>query len=253
MPQIRGSLIRDHDDRPQSTGFAVVLLLSGCVRMTVPQGAVARSAEAAETDRSRPGAQDESKMETSRHGDEDDDEDGFPDASDACPKERGVEPDGCPIPDVDGDGILDPYDKCLTERETSNLYFDEDGCPDVPPQDLAEFIGVVRAIQFERDGDILTRAGERVLERAAQVFKRYPMVRVEVTSHLNTSAPVEYGRDLSARRAHAVKQFLVRQGVSSERIMARGAGNDEPIDTNETASGRAENERVEFVIIAPGY
>ena len=78
----------------------------------------------------------------------DSDQDGFPDAIDACPAEpetynKYQDEDGCPdtvegavssyqFPDADGDGIDDRWDACLDQAENYNNYLDWDGCPDVP-------------------------------------------------------------------------------------------------------------------------
>ena len=62
-----------------------------------------------------------------------------------------------------------------------------------------------------------------------------------------SSADVD--RDLSTRRAEAVKKYLVDRGVDARRLETRGAATDEPIDTNKTATGRARNRRIEFMLL----
>ena len=52
---------------------------------------------------------------------------------------------------------------------------------------------------------------------------------------------------LSERRAEAVKAWLVKQGIAGARLSSKGLGQSKPIDTNDTAEGRANNRRVEFV------
>jgi len=177
------------------------------------------------------------------------DGDGFLDSVDKCPDDPGVEPDGCPIPDTDGDGILDPDDKCPTVQETKNGYQDEDGCPDEIPVQLAKFTGTIKGIYFDLDKDTIKPKSKPVLDRAVSVLQEFNTIRIEISGHTDSTGSVEYNRDLSRRRAGSVKRYLVEHGVEDARIEVRGAGPDEPVDTNKTAAGRAKNRRIEFTIL----
>jgi outer membrane protein OmpA-like peptidoglycan-associated protein len=71
--------------------------------------------------------------------DPDPDKDGIVGATDACPTEPGAgSPDGCPVKDTDGDGIVDKEDKCVDQAETVNKFEDTDGCPDTIPDTDAD-------------------------------------------------------------------------------------------------------------------
>ncbi|MBZ5711330.1 OmpA family protein [Nannocystis pusilla] len=177
------------------------------------------------------------------------DGDGFLDIVDKCPDDPGVEPDGCPIPDTDGDGILDPDDKCPTQPETRNGYQDEDGCPDEIPTQLAKFTGTIKGIYFDLDKDTIKPKSRPVLDRAVAVLKEFPSIRIEISGHTDSTGSPEYNKDLSGRRAKSVKNYLVEHGIDAGRIESRGAGMDEPVDTNKTAAGRAKNRRIEFTIL----
>lgn len=63
---------------------------------------------------------------------------------------------------------------------------------------------------------------------------------------------INSNQDLSQKRADAVMQFLISQGVSPGLISARGFGEQNPVASNDTASGRAQNRRVELSLAAPG-
>ncbi|MEZ4384380.1 MAG: OmpA family protein [Nannocystaceae bacterium] len=177
------------------------------------------------------------------------DGDGILDSQDACPDTPGVPPDGCPIPDTDGDGILDPDDQCVTEPETRNGYEDEDGCPDEIPENVQQFTGVIRGIYFDYNKDTIKPKSEPVLDRAVDVLKEFPSIRIEISGHTDNKGTHEYNEDLSRRRAESVKRYLVGKGIEDPRIETRGAAFDEPIDTNKTAAGRAKNRRIEFTIL----
>jgi outer membrane protein OmpA-like peptidoglycan-associated protein len=58
----------------------------------------------------------------------------------------------------------------------------------------------------------------------------------------------EYNKTLSGYRAEAVANYIVYKGIDSSRIKAKGYGDTQPLETNETAKGRAKNRRVEFTI-----
>jgi|GEM_PF-245657 len=177
------------------------------------------------------------------------DGDGFLDSVDKCPDDPGVEPDGCPIPDTDSDGILDPDDKCPTVPETKNGFQDEDGCPDEIPLQLAKFTGTIKGIYFDLDKDTIKPKSRPVLDRAVAVLNEFNTIRIEVSGHTDSTGSVAYNKDLSGRRAASVKNYLVEHGIDTARIETRGAGPDEPVDTNKTAAGRAKNRRIEFTIL----
>jgi len=179
----------------------------------------------------------------------DGDGDGLLDRLDRCPEDPGVEPTGCPIPDSDGDGILDPDDQCVTKQETKNGYGDENGCPDEIPLEMARLTGTIPGILFDLDKDTIRPKSRPVLERAARTLQKYPAIRIEISNHMDSTGSVEYCRDISARRASSVKRSLVELGVDEARLESRGAGADEPVDTNKTARGRASNRRTEFTIL----
>jgi outer membrane protein OmpA-like peptidoglycan-associated protein len=178
------------------------------------------------------------------------DGDGILDSVDKCPDTPGVpEYEGCPIPDRDGDGILDPNDKCPDDPETYNGFEDDDGCPDEIPEQVRNYTGVIRGIYFDLDKDTIKPKSKPVLDRAVDVLKEFPSIRLEISGHTDNTGTREYNLDLSRRRSESVKRYLMEAGVEESRIQTRGAGPDEPIDTNKTAAGRAKNRRIEFTIL----
>lgn len=184
----------------------------------------------------------------------DSDGDGIVDNVDACPFEPGVAPDGCPIRDFDGDGVLDPYDLCVDELEVKNGYLDEDGCRDEIPVYVTRFTGVIKGIYFDPNKDTIKPKSRPVLDRAAAVLKEFKTIRVEVGCHESRDlgsvkrADIE---DLTQRRAMRVKSYLVEHGIEAVRVETRGAGWNEPVETNKTAEGRAKNRRCDFIILQP--
>jgi outer membrane protein OmpA-like peptidoglycan-associated protein len=78
---------------------------------------------------------------------------------------------------------------------------------------------------------------------------RYPDSRVEVIGHTDNTGSAAFNIDLSQRRASSVASVLIGSGVQSGRISIIGAGEDRPIASNLTPEGRAQNRRVEIIII----
>ncbi|MEZ4447851.1 MAG: OmpA family protein [Nannocystaceae bacterium] len=175
---------------------------------------------------------------------------------DACPSEPGPrETKGCPPKDRDGDGIFDPgqgvspEDQCPDKPETVNDYQDEDGCPDEVPKAVAKFTGAIRGINFDVDKDTITAGSKKTLDAAVKVLRDFPDVRIEVSGHTDSDGAADHNRDLSRRRAEAVKKYLVDAGIAGARVETRGAGPDEPIADNATKRGKAQNRRIEFKLL----
>lgn len=179
---------------------------------------------------------------------QDSDNDGVPDDMDKCPlKAEDVDgfqdEDGCPDLDNDLDGILDADDQCPNEPETFNGYNDEDGCPDERP---IEQKFILRGVNFESGSAALTPDSYSILDQVVRSLMAYPEVKVEIRGYTDSVGSWEYNLDLSQRRADAVKQYLLNSGISPDRLVTKGYGEANPVASNKTASGRAENRRIEF-------
>ena len=83
----------------------------------------------------------------------------------------------------------------------------------------------------------------------AKTMNAHPEVlRVRVEGHTDSRASDSYNMKLSQERADAVRQYLIDQGVASERLVAIGKGEREPLDSRETPESWDLNRRVEFLI-----
>jgi len=179
----------------------------------------------------------------------DGDGDGFLDDVDACPDRAGIEPDGCPDLDADGDGIDVPTDACPDQPETRNGFEDADGCPDDLPDEVRGFTGAIEGVNFETGKATLEASSHAVLDAAVKVLTDFPSVRVEVSGHTDNRGSREINMALSNERAQTVATYLQEHGIDASRITTRGAGPDEPIDSNASRSGRANNRRIEFRVL----
>lgn len=88
------------------------------------------------------------------------------------------------------------------------------------------------------------------LNKLAGIFNEYPNSLVLVEGHTDNTGSAEYNMGLSQRRASAVTDYLVGQGVSSGRFTTKWYGETQPKYDNSTSEGRAKNRRVEIAIVA---
>jgi outer membrane protein OmpA-like peptidoglycan-associated protein len=86
------------------------------------------------------------------------------------------------------------------------------------------------------------------LQAVAASLLKYPNSRIEVVGHTDNTGSAAYNRDLSQRRASSVAAILRDSGVPTGRVSAIGRGEDQPVASNLTPEGRAQNRRVEIII-----
>lgn len=103
------------------------------------------------------------------------------------------------------------------------------------------------AIQFEPNSAAFRRPSYGTLDDVARVARRCA-ARIEIGGHLDAEANAEATRDLSLRRAQAVRDHLVRAGVEPGRLEAVGYGGTRPLVPNEGEDNRARNQRIEFTV-----
>ncbi|OHC27994.1 MAG: cell envelope biogenesis protein OmpA [Pseudomonadales bacterium RIFCSPLOWO2_12_59_9] len=83
------------------------------------------------------------------------------------------------------------------------------------------------------------------LNNLSSSFKQFNQNSIEIVGHTDSTGSRAHNMDLSQRRAQSVANYLTAQGVDGSRLSTRGAGPDQPIASNATADGRAQNRRVE--------
>ncbi|MDH7913847.1 OmpA family protein [Winogradskyella sp. SYSU M77433] len=172
------------------------------------------------------------------------DGDGVADGDDNCPNEAGpAANNGCPWPDTDGDGILDKDDKCPNEAGTAA----NNGCPEIKPtQEVMETLNsYARTILFDTGKASFQKETDQVLQAMVAIFKEYPQANFAIEGHTDSVGAKSTNQALSDRRANAVRDYLIANGIKAERLTAKGYGEENPIATNKTRAGRAENRRVE--------
>lgn len=84
------------------------------------------------------------------------------------------------------------------------------------------------------------------LNNLANSFKQYDQNSIEIVGHTDNTGAYQHNMALSQRRAQSVANYLTSQGVNGARVTTRGAGPDQPVASNASESGRAQNRRVEI-------
>lgn len=104
-------------------------------------------------------------------------------------------------------------------------------------------------ITFGTDRYDLKDSFAEVLNSVVLVLNKYPDTNLAVVGHTDSTGADSYNMELSQRRASTVASFLMSQQVDSSRISTRGAGETQPVASNDTNEGRAQNRRVELSIV----
>jgi outer membrane protein OmpA-like peptidoglycan-associated protein len=104
-------------------------------------------------------------------------------------------------------------------------------------------------ITFETDSYNLRSDFYPVLNSVAVVLAKYNDTTLRVSGHTDNTGSKEYNQNLSEKRASSVANYLATQGVASSRAFSQGLAFEQPIADNSTASGRAQNRRVELYIL----
>lgn len=107
-----------------------------------------------------------------------------------------------------------------------------------------------RQVHFLYDSADILPDSLSILEEIAEALKAHPEIdRIEIQGHTDNSGQPEYNRQLSHRRAEAVKTSLVKLGIAEDRLTAKGYGPDKPLVPNSSDANRARNRRVQLIVV----
>lgn len=115
------------------------------------------------------------------------------------------------------------------------------------PKDVARALSL-QVINFEVDKAVIPEVNKAVLDRAVEVMKKVPEMELMILGHTDSDGDDAYNKELSQRRAEAVKDYLVSKGADISKLMTKGMGETDPIATNETENGKFRNRRIEFTV-----
>jgi outer membrane protein OmpA-like peptidoglycan-associated protein len=155
--------------------------------------------------------------------------------------DHGTDPTNASDDDADSDRVCDNVDACLGTAAGAEV--DERGC-----QVIRERL-VLNGISFEYDSADIMASSEATLQIGLGALRDNPEIRVEIGGHTDNQGSRSYNQELSQRRAQAVFEWLVRNGIDAGRMTVRGYGLTRPIASNDTPEGQAQNRRIEFTVI----
>lgn len=188
-----------------------------------------------------------------------------------CPG-RGLLDTPCPVPkdvDSDGDGVVDSKDKCPDTPKGTEV--DANGCPipaaapvepapapvtEQKPEAEQQVVTpvpvpaphrmVLEGVNFNFDRAALRPEERDVIDKDFAKLKEWGDVKIEVAGHTDSIGSDRYNMGLSLRRANTVRNYLISKGIHADRLVAKGYGESQPIASNDTDEGRAQNRRVEL-------
>jgi outer membrane protein OmpA-like peptidoglycan-associated protein len=103
-------------------------------------------------------------------------------------------------------------------------------------------------VTFATDQDAVMPAFYPTLNAVALVMKKYNQTLIDVDGFTDSTGSAAHNNDLSRRRASSVANYLVTQGVDGRRFAVNGYGSSQPVASNATEAGRAQNRRVEIYL-----
>lgn len=137
--------------------------------------------------------------------------------------------------DSDGDGVYDNEDQCPGTPSMAKV--DARGCWTIP------------GLRFAFDSSTIEPQYYAELNELATVLKANPDLRVRLDGHTDSVGSDAYNEGLSQRRADAVRDYLVQQGIDADRLGTKGFGEVQPAYPNDTESNRAANRRTEITAL----
>lgn len=150
--------------------------------------------------------------------------------------------------DDDKDGVLNSVDKCPNTKAGAKV--DARGCEIALPKVIetkAEACPpkINLHINFKFDSSVIDEESKPRVTKFSEFLKCSKEYKAEIIGHTDSVGTDAYNQKLSQRRADAVRNELVKDGVAADRVTTTAKGESEPIATNKTREGRAENRRIE--------
>ena len=173
----------------------------------------------------------------------DTDDDGVFDDQDKCPAtpaDTQIDSQGCKLEsDIDDDGVLDEFDQCPATIKGASV--NKVGC--------AIFEAKMEGVNFKAGSADLTEKSKEVLDQAVDALLKFTAIRIEIQAHTDSQGKKEQNQKLSDARARSVEDYLESKGIGRDRMEPKGYGETQPLASNKTVEGRAQNRRVEFRVL----
>ena len=171
----------------------------------------------------------------------DTDKDGIPDDQDKCPTVAGLAGyNGCAIPDTDKDGINDELDQCPNIAGVAG----NNGCEDLQPK----LNDIAAGLKFDIGQVNIAAKSLQGLDALVQIMTQYPTTSLVITGHTDNTGTSKINDRLSLLRAKKVQAYLVKKGLAENRTSLIGMADTQPIASNATKEGKAQNRRADLTI-----
>jgi OOP family OmpA-OmpF porin len=127
--------------------------------------------------------------------------------------------------------------------------------PAVAPARIPEVVPAPRIVTFKADTffdfdkSAVKPEGRAALRSLVDQAKGATVEQVRIEGHTDSTGPAKYNIGLSVRRAEAVKRLLVQEGIPADKVVTEGLGESQPVASNATRDGRAQNRRVEVELV----
>lgn len=115
------------------------------------------------------------------------------------------------------------------------------------PRDVARALSL-QVVHFDVDKAIIPEVNKPILDRAVEIMKKVPDMKLLITGHTDSTADPAYNLNLSKERAQSMKDYMVSKGADPEKLIIQGKGETEPVADNSTDQGRFRNRRIEFTV-----
>jgi len=207
----------------------------------------------------------------------DDDHDGVANVSDRCPNTpagASVDANGCAPSqlDDDNDKVMNDADKCPNtaagavvdsngcsdaqrDDDRDGVTNDKDECPNTPANIAVDARGcnvkpiVLKNVTFQTNNSILQPGSAATLDTIVAALKAHPSIRIQISGYADSVGAEKRNMRLSNARAQSVRSYILGKGITPDRVVAVGYGEADPIAPNNTPEGRAENRRVELLVL----
>ena len=138
----------------------------------------------------------------------------------------------------------DYLDKC--PGTPKGVPVDDKGCPIAGIEVAGDEWFLRGQVLFDVNRNTIKPAAAEILLRVANFLKKNQQYMVEIQGNTDSTGPLAWNMQLSEKRAEAVKEYLVTNGVAAGSLTTKGFGPNDPLAQNNTAEGRAKNRRVDF-------
>lgn len=125
---------------------------------------------------------------------------------------------------------------------------DNEGCPKIEEAVIKKVNYTAKNIQFAAGSNRLVTSSFKGLNDLAALMNNDASLLLSIEGHSDNTGDAARNKQLSEKRAEAVKEYLIKKGVAASRLTAEGFGSEKPIADNKTAAGRAINRRTELII-----